>query len=307
MSFRLFIYYCALCGAGGALVGWGVGRLLGAPGTVLGQGLKGLCLGVGVALALGLVDALWSFSLRQFFSVAARVIVAVLIGAVGGFLGGAVGQALYNLLPWAAFLVVGWTFLGVLIGLSLGVFDLLACLLRGQGPRGALRKILNGVIGGLVGGALGGTLSVLLRGAWGGLFTGRDADLLWAPSASGFVALGACIGLLIGLAQVILKEAWLKVESGFRPGREVILSKPEIRIGRAESCDIGLFGDNTVERLHARLYLQGNRYFLADSGSAAGTFVNEQRLSHPLALRSGDYIRVGRNLLRFGQRQKRTA
>ena len=59
----------------------------------------------------------------------------------------------------------------------------------------------------------------------------------------GFVALGMCIGLLIGLAQVILKEAWVRVEAGFRAGREMILSKPEVTIGRAESCDIGLFGD----------------------------------------------------------------
>ena len=27
MSFRLFIYYCALCGGGGALAGWAIGRV----------------------------------------------------------------------------------------------------------------------------------------------------------------------------------------------------------------------------------------------------------------------------------------
>jgi hypothetical protein len=306
MSFRLFIYYCALCGAGGALVGWGLGRLLGAPNTVVGQGLKGLWLGVGVALMLGLVDALWSLSLRQVLSVWARVAVAVLIGAVGGFLGGAVGQALYSRLTWAACLVVGWTFLGLLVGLSLGAFDLLACVLRGQGPRGALRKVLNGVIGGVVGGALGGTLSVLLRGAWGGLFEGRDADLLWAPSASGFVALGMCIGLLIGLAQVILKEAWVKVESGFRPGRELILSKPEVVIGRAEGCDIGLFGDNSVEHDHAHIRREGREHVLIDMGSAAGTYVNGERVLAPRPLRSGDSIRLGRCVLRFGERPRRS-
>ena len=77
---------------------------------------------------------------------------------------------------------------------------------------------------------------------------------MWTPSAAGFVALGLCIGLLIGAAQVILKEAWVKVEEGFRPGRELIVSKGEIVIGRAESCDVGLFGDNAVERTHARIY-----------------------------------------------------
>ena len=32
-------------------------------------------------------------------------------------------------------------------------------------------------------------------------------------------------------------------------GREIMLTKDETTIGRAESCDIGLFGDNAIERL----------------------------------------------------------
>ena len=28
MSFRLFIYYCAICGGWAALVGWALGRIL---------------------------------------------------------------------------------------------------------------------------------------------------------------------------------------------------------------------------------------------------------------------------------------
>ena len=61
---------------------------------------------------------------------------------------------------------------------------------------------------------------------------------------------------MIGLAQVVLKEAWLRVEQGFRPGRELMLVKEETAIGRAEGCDLGLFGDNGVERKHARILLQ---------------------------------------------------
>ena len=78
--------------------------------------------------------------------------------------------------------------------------------------------------------------------------------------------LGVCIGLLIGLAQVILKEAWIKVEAGFRAGRELMLTKDETTIGRAEGCDLGLFGDNTIEKLHARIVLKNNRYLLEDAG-----------------------------------------
>jgi pSer/pThr/pTyr-binding forkhead associated (FHA) protein len=121
------------------------------------------------------------------------------------------------------------------------------------------------------------------------------------------VVLGVCIGLFVGLAQVILKEAWVRVEAGFRPGRELILAKDEVTIGRAETCDIGLFGDASIERLHARILQQGHRYLLADTGSAAGTFVNEQRITEPTPLRSGDSIRVGKSVMRFRERQRRTA
>ena len=305
MSFRLFIYYCALCGGGGAFVGWALGRGLTGAGGILAQGVKAMLLGLAVALGLGLLDALWNFSLRRLAAVGLRVLTAVLVGSMGGLLGGLVSEALYDRKPLAGFLVFGWTLTGLLIGAALGVFDLAEAVLKGQDTRSALRKIVNGVLGGSAGGLLGGILSLLLRGAWGGLFQAKPLDRLWSPSAWGFVALGASIGLLIGLAQVILKEAWIRVEAGFRAGRELILAKPEITIGRAEGCDIGLFGDPDVARLHARILRQGDEYLVDDAGSAAGTFVNDVRVDGPRALRSGDTIRVGRSVLRFGERQKR--
>jgi hypothetical protein len=159
------------------------------------------------------------------------------------------------------------------------------------------------VLGGAGGGLLGGVLYWQLRGAWAGAFPDR-ADL-WSPSATGFVALGLCIGLWIGVAQVVLQEAWLKVEAGFRKGRELLLGGPVLTIGRAESCDLGLFGDPAIDRLHARIVRQGDHYLIADAGSAGGTFVNDVRVLGPTPLRSGDLIRVGKALLRFRERPKR--
>jgi pSer/pThr/pTyr-binding forkhead associated (FHA) protein len=94
------------------------------------------------------------------------------------------------------------------------------------------------------------------------------------------------------------------VDQGFRKGREQILAKQEITIGRAESCDIGLFGDMAVERVHCKIVRQGNQYLLVDAGSTSGTYVNDVRVVQPHPLRSGDAIRLGRCLLRFGERQK---
>jgi MFS family permease len=303
MSFRLFVYYCAVIGAAAAFVGWALGRLPHVENSVGQAGVKGLFLGLTIAFGLGLVDALWNSSGRLGV-VLARVAVAVTVGAAGGLFGGTLGQLFYGRLQLALFLLLGWTITGLLVGGSLGAFDLLARLVRNEELRGARRKIVNGLLGGALGGLLGGFLFLQLQTAWGRVFQERTDDF-WSPSATGFVALGACIGLLIGLAQVLLKEAWLRVEAGFRQGRELILAKPQITIGRAEGCDVGLFGDPAVERLHARIVRQGDRFLLSDAGSVGGTFVNGERLAAPRPLRSGDLIRVGGSILRFGERQRR--
>jgi hypothetical protein len=312
MSFRLFIYYCALCGAGAALVGWALGRwrpLLSVLGLNLSRdGERALWLGLTVALALILVDTLWNVSFSRAGTVVARVLLAGLIGGVGGLFGGFVGQALFG---WfngnEGMRVFGWALTGALVGAALGVFEWLEAKAHGQDRRGAVRKIRNGLIGGGAGGLLGGLLYVMLAGALKGLLQDKPDEKVMSPSAWGFAALGACIGLLIGLAQIILKEAWLKIESGPRAGREQLLSRPVLTIGRAESCDVGLFGDPTVEKMHARIDRQGDDYVLCDAGSAAGTYVNDERLTAPRVLCSGDAIRIGRWVLRFGERTKRPA
>ena len=55
----------------------------------------------------------------------------------------------------------------------------------------------------------------------------------------------------------------------------MMLTKDETTIGRAEACDIGLFGDNAIEKLHARIVQKGNRYLLADDDTPGGTFLND--------------------------------
>jgi hypothetical protein len=304
MSFRLFIWYCSLCGGCAAYLGWALGRFAAPESSVMQAAVKGMFLGMMVALSLGLIDALWALSWTQVHRIGARVLVAVGVGTVGGFVGGLLGQALYHFRHWPVFLIFGWTVTGLLIGAAPGVFDVLARLTREEDLGGALRKIVNGTLGGAIGGLLGSVLFLLLQAVWGLVFRDRVEDF-WSPSATGFVALGMCIGLLIGLAQVILKEAWVKVESGFRPGRELILSKPEVVIGRAEGCDIGLFGDNSVERTHARILRKGRQYLLDDAGTPGGTYLNGARVAGPTPLRAGDLIQVGRCTLRFGERQKR--
>jgi hypothetical protein len=302
MSFRLFVYWCALCGGWAAVAGWAVGRLSAGSDPIGSAGIKGLCLGALIALALGVVDALWVFSLRQVSRAAPRVLVCLAVGSVGGLFGGVAGQLLYDRESLPLLLILGWVLTGLMVGAAVGSFDFLRGWVREEELRGSRRKVLRGALGGAAGGLLGGVLYLALRDGWGGVFPNKSD--LWSPSATGFVALGLCIGLMIGVAQVVLKEAWVRVEAGFRAGRELLLTRPVLTIGRAESCDLGLFGDPAIERLHARIVRSGDHYFIADAGTPGGTYVNDVRVEGPTPLRSGDLIRVGNALIRFAERRK---
>jgi FHA domain-containing protein len=308
MSFRLFIYYSAVLGGWAALFGWALGRLIAPTGTerpIAVDGIKGFFLGLWIALGLSLVDALWNLSLRRFGEVFLRVGAAVVVGSIGGLIGGMLGSALYGATHLWVFFVLGWAVAGLLIGASLGTCEVMASLVQQRDTTGARRKLVNGLIGGTAGGLLGGVLAYLLREAWAALLSGEEQETLWAPTALGFVALGMCIGLLVALAHVVLKEAWVRVDAGFRAGRELILTKEKTTIGRDEKCDIGLFGDTMVEKVHARIVQAGGRYFVEDADTSSGTFVNDQPTNGRVALRSGDLIRVGRNVLCFRERPKR--
>jgi hypothetical protein len=262
-------------------------------------------LGVLVALGLGLVDCLWNLSLRQVGQIFMRIVVGVLVGGIGGLMGGLIGSLLNEVS--GVFFVFGWTLTGLLIGASIGAYEFLASVVTAKNQSWALKKVIKTLVGGTIGGVLGGALAMALGMIWEKLKpTAAGLDWLWSDKAMGFVALGMCIGLLVGLAQIILKEAWIKVEAGFRAGREMLLAKEKTSIGRAEGVDIALFGDPGVEKLHANIIMEGGRYVLVDSTTPGGTYVNDQRVHDRVALCSGDVIRMGRSLLRFYERQKRT-
>jgi hypothetical protein len=301
MSFKQFIYYCALCGGWAAFMTWaaalGAGVLNESTGPYLKAAATSALLGTLIAAAVGTLDALLNSVGPERF---ARVGLCVLVGSIGSALAGLVGEAINQF--WqqrfgSPFQLIGWILVGVAAGVSIGVYDLLRGLGSPKTLPTAIRKTLNGLYGGLLGGCVGGLLF--------GLVPKLGGNVAQSSLNLNLVILGLCIGLLIGLAQVVLKEAWVKVEAGFRAGREVMLSKEETTVGRAEGCDIGLFGDAAVERLHARILLKNHRYYVADADTPGGTYVNDQPVDKLTPLRDGDAIRVGNCVLRFGERQKR--
>src|SRR5262249_45960515 len=131
------------------------------------------------------------------------------------------------------------------------------------------------MIGGAIGGAIGGLLLYPVSGL---LHSGSGMT----SRATSFVIVGLCIGLLIAVVQVVLKEAWLTVVEGYRPGRQVILGDGGSFMGTAERITLTFiaYGAKGVEPRHVRIVRHPDgKYVVMDNNSRTGTKVN----GHPLA------------------------
>jgi hypothetical protein len=287
MSLNRLIYYSAIIGGWAALVACLISEfVVKRPGWLGGGGLEeavaaalvGAAVGAGLNLVAGAANTQWRQQLK-------RLGPGLLLGGVGGAVGSLIGLFLYrNGLPRA----IGWCVMGMGIGAVDGLSDW------------SWKKLRNGLIGGALGGLLGGFLFDPIKD----LAASRTG---LASRAIAFTLLGACIGALIGLVQVALKEAWLTVLDGYRPGRQLILSKDVTMLGRAEHAALPFFGPlaRDVEREHARILRQpGGRFVIEDGQTKAGTRVNGEPIVGQRLLRDGDLIRLGPNIIRFSERHR---
>jgi serine phosphatase RsbU (regulator of sigma subunit) len=64
-----------------------------------------------------------------------------------------------------------------------------------------------------------------------------------------------------------------------------------VTIGRHPECDI-VVDAGAVSRYHAKIFRRGKDFFVEDSGSRNGTYLNGQLLSSAQMLREGDHIRI---------------
>lgn len=295
MSFLRLIYWSGLLGGWSAFVAWlfcevAFGRwvndgFLGLTLAIVMSTLVAAAIGGGLSQAGGLVNFRWQDQIL-------RLGLGLVGGFIGGFFGSLFGNLVFALLGWIPIIgfigrVLGWTLMGAAVGVVEGVYDR------------SLKKMRNGLIGGMLGGFLGGLLFNPISFVVGSPVSSR---------AVAFVLLGLFVGLFVGLLQVFLKEAWVTVESGFRVGRQLILSRTETTMGTSEKAGLIFiaFGAKGVEPIHLRIVRQPDGAFvLHDNNSRAGTLLNGQRLTAPTMLHNGDVIQLGVNVVRFNERYKR--
>ena len=250
-----------------------------------------------IGAGLSLLDSIWNG--RSLSFTFCHTLVAGILAAVGGIIGGVIGEFLFEI--HNSLIIAGWLFTGLLIGVAISTFEILISLNNNQAKIFAISKALKCMAGGAMGGVLGGGIfySVLLLWvAWFG------PGIFWTPAAIGFSVLGICIGLFIGLAQVLIKEAWVRVENGRWQGKELILAKSVSVIGRKEGCEIALFGDRNLAPEHACIRRRDNGFYLADLDSPDGTYLNKKRVREETLLQSDDIIQAGATKLKFLEKTK---
>jgi MFS family permease len=307
MPLLVRIYFNAVFGALGGLLGWMLFGVFGDKNAPQERVTAQLLLGgafIGglIGYLVVSVEAIRDRSLVRFSRLASYgVVLGAAGGAVGMWLGdwvnyllvGHVGSGrtgFFSLLGVMLARGLGWMVLGLAVGLSEGI----AARSLGKLSYGAL----GGALGGFIGGALFGLIYVLTLdrsaggAAWGG--------------AVGLIVLGACIGALSALVQGVFQPASVRVLRGWQEGREYPLDKADNVLGRDEHADIALFRDMRVEKRHAVIQRDGERFvFLNNDAPPEQTRVNDEPVPQLRDLRDGDRIQLGHVVLRFQLRAAR--
>lgn len=88
----------------------------------------------------------------------------------------------------------------------------------------------------------------------------------------------------------------LVVVDGPLLGTTIPLASSAILIGRSPSCTLVLDDDYSSSR-HARIFPQGDQWFVEDLGSTNGTFLDGNRIQQPMVVDAGIPIRVGQSTI----------
>lgn len=279
------LYYYALLGAIGGLIGWQVSNVLGLSflqnlylSEVIVGGLIGFCIGALIGLSEGA-------ALRSPAYAAKAGLISGLFGLVGGAIGLPIAEAAFQVLggdTWTRSL--GWALFGGLIGAGLGF--------------SSGSQLWKPALGGVLGGAVGGALLELARSRLADPLTGK---------AIGLGLLGAAVGAFIAFIVLLLSKAWLEVVSGKLKGTEFVLDKfihangPSAYVGSsALKADIVL-PDPDIDPQHA-LLKGGDTHMNIKDMSQKGTFINGRKVEQA-RLQDEQAIRLGNTQMVYHEKR----
>jgi pSer/pThr/pTyr-binding forkhead associated (FHA) protein/uncharacterized protein YegL len=245
---------------------------------VLGGGLaRGALTALILAAALLITENVLGLRGRWWRDLVWIPLVAAALGAGGAL----IGQLLFGLFGGGTIArAFGWALFGIAAGAMLGLAD------RSRS------KATRGAVGGAIGGFLGGfVFDLLAQGLQGGL-----GEVL--ARVLGLGALGFAIGLMLQLAQQALKTAWLSgITTGPYEGKQYILGKPIVTVGRSDGNDIGLYREKTLAiKAGAFAFNQGRWTYAGEPALVNGSSTSNATLT------GGDTIQFGNTQFLFEER-----
>jgi len=257
-----------------------------------------------IGLAVGSVDGLVCRLTRRALLGGA---VGLLVGFAGGFISSVLAGLAYTPLnhlamaqitPGAngfttfAFMVqmtgraLAWCLVGMAMGLGQGI------ALRSG------RLLFYGLIGGVVGGLLGG----LLFDPIDLLLLGMDKPSAHWSRLIGLGIIGASVGAMIGLVELLARDAWLRMSEGPLAGKEFLIFKDNMQVGSSPRSDIYLFNDPAVAAQHATLRTIGDDCEIEARSQHDLVMLNNRPVTRS-RLRHGDQIAIGRTVFVFQKRK----
>lgn len=257
-----------------------------------------------IGLAVGSVDGIVCRLLRRALLCGA---IGLLVGFIGGFISGILANLVYGPLNRLAMAEMGNTLgsittFGFLVQMSgRGLAWCLAGMAMGLGQGIAMRSkrlLLYGFLGGIIGGLLGG----LLFDPIDFLLLGVDKPSSHWSRLIGLAIIGASVGALIGIVELLARDAWLQMTKGPLAGKEFLIFKDVMNVGASPRSDIYLFNDPQVADLHATIRTSGDVCEIQNIEQDNPVLLNHYPITRS-RLRKGDQITIGQTEFIFQTRK----
>ncbi|MBI3926620.1 MAG: FHA domain-containing protein [Armatimonadetes bacterium] len=184
---------------------------------------------------------------------------------------------------------IGWALAGTTVGLGQGIAL--------KSKRLFIYGLVGGVVGGLIGGLLFDPIGLLLIGG------GKQAVVGDVSRGVGFGVIGATVGFMIGIVELLARDAWLKMIEGPLAGKEFLVFKDVMAIGSSPRSDIYLFNDDNVLDHHGTLRVVGEECEIESTSADRPVMVNNRPI-RAARLRSGDQITLGRTSFLYMKRNR---
>ena len=250
-----------------------------------------------LGLMLGVVEGLLC---RQYLRAFTSGITGMLVGFIGGFMAFIPSGLIYSSLsPAEGEGFNGMGFFLQLTGRSLAWG--IAGMAMGLGQAFALRS-KNLFIYGLLGGLLGGLIGGLFFDPIDLIILGSNKPSAHISRLVGLSMVGLCVGVMIGVVELLARDSWLRMTQGPLVGKEFLFFKDIMKIGSSPRSDLYLFNDPQVLEHHATLRTIGENAEIESIDRTNLVLVNDRpqaraRLSH------GDRISIGRTAFIFQKKR----